>query len=323
METEKFVRRRIKRYYWENDLNCATATLRILSEKFSIPLHQQVLDAALGMHGAGRYGAQCGLVEGALLFLGILGRMNNLDDEDTEKCCRNFARQFENSFNSLLCRELRPEGFSRDDPPHLCEQLSTRAILFSINFMENLHPKSHQLKTEQHNDTNSSRHLVGLTNCTIPIREAEKSDIPVLALHHRKMFQEIWSKKGTTLDEHLLDQVEQAYAEKLTGQFSDKSCKAWLAVQDDTVVASGAVTIISFVPTPQDLSHQLGYLHSLYTEKEYRGKHCAHTIIDQVIVFCTEKGIKRIILTASDEGRPIYHAIGFRAAPELMRLILE
>ena len=35
-----------------------------------------MLDAALGMHGAGKYGAQCGLAEGTLIFLGTFGRAN-------------------------------------------------------------------------------------------------------------------------------------------------------------------------------------------------------------------------------------------------------
>jgi len=323
MKTEKFVQTRIKQYYWKNDLNCATATLRILSEKFSVPLNEQVIDAALGMHGAGCYGAQCGLVEGAVMFLGIIGRMNNIDDEDSEKICRNFARQFDNTFDSLLCRELRPGDFNDDDPPHLCEPHSNQAILFSIDFVEKLHHKRELPGTGQQKDTNPSSYLIDSTQCTIPIRKAEISDIPTLALHHRKMFQEIWDKKGSPLDEQRLGQVEQAYAEKLTEQFSDESCTAWVAVQDDTIVASGAVTIISFVPTPLDLSHQLGYLHSLYTEEEYRGKQCAHKIIDQVIDYCNQKGIRRIILTASEEGRPIYHAIGFRSTLDLMRLVLE
>ena len=44
--------------------------MRILSHLFSFPLEEQTLDAAIGMHGAGGLGAQCGLVEGSLMFIG-------------------------------------------------------------------------------------------------------------------------------------------------------------------------------------------------------------------------------------------------------------
>ena len=125
--------------YWNHDYNCATTTLLILSEAFSVDLHKQVLDAAAGMHGAGGYGAQCGLVEGALMFIGILGRIRTKADEDIIQLCNSFAAGFENEFGSLKCSRLRPGGFNEEDPPHLCEQLSVKTISWTNNFiLENI-----------------------------------------------------------------------------------------------------------------------------------------------------------------------------------------
>lgn len=126
---------RVHTYYHRDDSNCATTTLKILSEHFTIPLHSQVIDAALGMHGAGGHGAQCGLVEGALLFIGIFGRSKGVVDEKIIDRCKNFAQGFEARFSSLACRELRPEGFSPENPPHLCEPLTCKAIHFAIEFL--------------------------------------------------------------------------------------------------------------------------------------------------------------------------------------------
>jgi hypothetical protein len=70
VEPDTLVRERVHTYYWRNDINCAITTLKILSERFGIELSAQVIDSALGMHGAGEYGAQCGLVEGVLMFKG-------------------------------------------------------------------------------------------------------------------------------------------------------------------------------------------------------------------------------------------------------------
>ncbi|MFH0781775.1 MAG: C-GCAxxG-C-C family protein [Pseudomonadota bacterium] len=135
---EKMIRQRVKDYYWQHDLNCATVTLKILAEQYSIELSNQVLDSSVGMHGAGNYGAQCGLVEGTLLFLGILGRAKQLpDDEISNLCCR-YAGRFEEHFSSLLCCELRHEGFSSELPPHLCEELSSRAVAFGSAFLQEM-----------------------------------------------------------------------------------------------------------------------------------------------------------------------------------------
>ena len=137
MGLQEVIRQRVKTYYWEDDLNCATTTLKILSEQFGVELAPQVIDSALGMHGAGKYGAQCGLVEGTLMFLGIIGRTEKIPDASIVEACQTFARQFEQQFSSLLCRALRPEGFHPGNPPHLCEKLTCEAIGFNVEFVQN------------------------------------------------------------------------------------------------------------------------------------------------------------------------------------------
>jgi hypothetical protein len=136
LKTEDFVQKRVARYYWRDDINCATTTLKILSEHFDFALSEQVIDGAVGMHGAGEYGAQCGLVEGALMFLGIMGRSRAIPDNYIISACRAFAEGFEKRFKSLSCAILRPAGFDPRNPPHLCEDFTCRAVGFSIGFIQ-------------------------------------------------------------------------------------------------------------------------------------------------------------------------------------------
>lgn len=136
MKTIFPIEERVHTFYHSDDLNCAITTLKILCEHFNISLHSQVIDAAIGMHGAGGNGAQCGLVEGALLFIGILGRSKGIADDKIVNLCKAFGQEFQVRFSSLLCRELRPEGFSPDNPPHLCEPLTCKTIAFAIEFLE-------------------------------------------------------------------------------------------------------------------------------------------------------------------------------------------
>jgi C_GCAxxG_C_C family probable redox protein len=135
LENRDYIKAKVNKYYWQDDINCATTNLKILSEIFSIELSEQVIDAALGMHGAGKYGAQCGLVEGTLMFLGIIGRGKGIPDDKIVDSCNEFAQQFENRFQTLLCKVLRPEGFHQDNPPHLCEELTCEAVMFNVGFI--------------------------------------------------------------------------------------------------------------------------------------------------------------------------------------------
>ena len=58
----------------------------------------------------------------------------------------------------------------------------------------------------------------------------------------------------------------------------------------------------------------------MYTDKEHRGKKLAARIIEEAMSFCGEKNITRIMLKASDAGRPIYTAIGFKHVENIMEL---
>ena len=138
MQYMELINEKVHSYYWNDDLNCAITSLRILSEIFQTNLCSQIVSAGIGMPGAGGYGAQCGLVSGSLMFIGILGKENGQKNEAIIKTCYEFAKRFENEFGSLDCRVLRPQGFKPDNPPHLCEEITKKAIMFTMSYLNSL-----------------------------------------------------------------------------------------------------------------------------------------------------------------------------------------
>lgn len=133
-KVQNLIDARVHEYYWKQDLNCAVTTLKILSELFCITIHPQVMDAAFGLN-AGRAATQCGLIEGSLMFIGVYGSREQIESSKIQELCQNFSKEFQQKFNSLLCNELRPQGFCPENPPHLCEKLTKLAILFSAEFI--------------------------------------------------------------------------------------------------------------------------------------------------------------------------------------------
>lgn len=140
MHRESWIADVVRERYGVCDDNCARTMLIALARRWGVPLRAQVLAAATGLHGAGRFGAQCGLVEGSLMMIGILGEGRRLDKQAVTRLCHAWATEFERDFGSLNCRDLRPGGFRPDDPPHLCEPLTRRAIAFSADFLERRFP---------------------------------------------------------------------------------------------------------------------------------------------------------------------------------------
>ena len=138
MDVEGYIRETVHRLYYGYDINCACTTLICLSHLLSMPVPEEVLHCAAGMHGAGGYRAQCCLVEGALMAIGLYGASKGHDRGWISQACYGFAESFEKEFSSLRCRELRPGGFSASDPPHLCENLTCRAIAFSYRYITSI-----------------------------------------------------------------------------------------------------------------------------------------------------------------------------------------
>jgi C_GCAxxG_C_C family probable redox protein len=138
MKSDIIIKERVHKYYWDYDINCAATMLKITAEIFGIEISPQLADAVIGMHGAGKFGAQCGLVEGSLMLIGIKGRADGFSDDAIVNNCFKFADEFQKKFGSLNCSVLRPEGFKQENPPHLCEEMTVKAVEFTAVFVSEL-----------------------------------------------------------------------------------------------------------------------------------------------------------------------------------------
>ena len=181
----------------------------------------------------------------------------------------------------------------------------------------------------------------------ISYRQAVMADIPLLAAHHRMMFEEMRSSgddngvKDTCCSpaEQLsafptalatqpaapaldFDLLEAAQEQKLTEQLADGSCIAWIADCAGKPVASGGVTVIKTVPIPEDPTLETAFLHSIYTLPSMRGQGIASAILEKLIAYCRDRGLKRVQLNASEQGRGVYRKKGFQPLERVMLLWL-
>lgn len=138
------IRAGVHQFYWNLDINCARTALSCLSELMNTPVNSQTMQSAIGLHGAGGYRAQCGLVEGSLMFIGIFFAQKGKSDFEIANICYQFAESFTQKFSSLRCYELRPNGFQESDPPHACEELTGNAIEFTYNFIKSINTQNNE-----------------------------------------------------------------------------------------------------------------------------------------------------------------------------------
>jgi len=88
------------------------------------------------------------------------------------------------------------------------------------------------------------------------------------------------------------------------------------------VVAGAGVQIRSMLPRPHADGTGLligleGIVMNMYVEHAWRRRGLARRIMDAIIEWAPSAGIVRLVLHASDEGRPLYESMGFVATNEM------
>ena len=156
----------------------------------------------------------------------------------------------------------------------------------------------------------------------IRIRRATPADAPVIARHRAGMFRDMGQVTPEAYDALL------AVAEsRLRDTLESGEYVAWLALMPDgdTVIGgAGAQRRLAF-PHPhrfEDGDVGIGegrhaIVLNLYTEPEWRRRGVAEALMRHVIRWAQEERLDRLVLHASDQGRPLYERLGFAATNEM------
>ena len=136
MNLHNFIDKEVHENYWERDYNCATNILMLLSEIEGIKLDKQVLYSVSGLHGVDPMIAQCGLLSGGLMFLGIYSCEKNIPNSQLSKYYYDYSKYFQRKFGDTGCQNLNGNSKSLGLKPYACEDLTKDVVEFTINFIE-------------------------------------------------------------------------------------------------------------------------------------------------------------------------------------------
>lgn len=105
-----------------------------------------------------------------------------------------------------------------------------------------------------------------------------------------------------------------------TNVITDESLYQLLAVENEEVIATGAIIYYPFPPSYINQSGERAYITNIYTHPNFRGRGIAQQIISLLIKDAEARDIKKIFLAASPLGKPVYKKLGFEEAPEWMEI---
>ncbi len=151
----------------------------------------------------------------------------------------------------------------------------------------------------------------------ILFRVATPLDRDVILHHRRSMFHDMG--EGTVAE---LDRMVEATAPWLERALAEGHYRAWLAITEKgKVVAGGGVLISHWPARPGDPNTRRALILNVYTELEFRRQGLARQLMLLIINWLKDEGLHTVYLHASDDGRPLYEAMGFVPTNE-MRLRL-
>jgi len=151
------------------------------------------------------------------------------------------------------------------------------------------------------------------------IRSCTPDDAAIVARHRVEMFREMGEVPTDDLARELLDKSTSALAAAL----ADGCYVGWLAVGDHGKVIAGAGAHIR--PQLPRMSHDRARVEvmpvplvvNVYTERESRGQGVARALMRVVMKWASAVGSDRVVLHASDAGRPLYTSLGFDPTNEM------
>lgn len=149
----------------------------------------------------------------------------------------------------------------------------------------------------------------------IIIREAKAEDIGYLAEFRYRMFSEMKPESDLAPVREALIRDAAVYFKNRIGSPEVFSV---VAVAEDKVVGGGTVMLQERPPSIRALKNIVGDIFNIFVIPEYRSQGIARRMMETLHAEAQKRGAKRVVLTASQFGEPLYRKLGYAVNPTYM-----
>lgn len=145
----------------------------------------------------------------------------------------------------------------------------------------------------------------------ITYRKLNKNDLDVFIKMRINQLCEEGAKEDIDLEPALRDYY---LRHLLDGTFI-----SWLALDNDRIIGTSGMSIVEKPPYFGCPSGKIGLLSSMFTDKSYRRKGIAKTLLSKVVDEAEKQGCGTVQITASDMGVLLYSDFGFEKNNNFMQ----
>lgn len=142
---------------------------------------------------------------------------------------------------------------------------------------------------------------------------ATPGDAGAVARHRAEMFRDMGEA-----DDAVAALIENASIDHLAALIEAREYYGFLAAHEEEIVAGGGAWLRPLLPRPGTPrgGHE-AYLLNVFVEREHRRAGLARELMAWILEWCASRGVARVTLHASAEGRPLYESLGFTGTNEM------
>ena len=141
---------------------------------------------------------------------------------------------------------------------------------------------------------------------------ATPADLDTILRHRSEMFREMGGDYDRTRPHY--QEASRTYFE---AALRDGSYYGIFCEKEGRILAGGGVVIAAWPGSPMNYSPRRAWILNIYVEPEHRRQGLARAIMQQLIDWCRTSGFESVALHSSEEGRPLYDKLGFKATNEM------
>jgi GNAT superfamily N-acetyltransferase len=119
-----------------------------------------------------------------------------------------------------------------------------------------------------------------------------------------------------------VEKLSRAIREYLATEIPAGRFVAWLCRSEGATAGVAGIAFYRLPPSFRNPSGRVGYIMNIYTVPAHRRRGIARVLLEKVVEDARSRGVGRLVLHATAEGRPLYEAHGFAdTGDEMIRVL--
>lgn len=148
------------------------------------------------------------------------------------------------------------------------------------------------------------------------IRQARLKDARILASQRAAMFVDM----GVIKSEAAKD-IEHNSLPKITKMLKEKEFFGFLIESEKEIIGGAGLTLRSLLPSPLDFDPTVeAHIQNVFIEQPHRRRGAGRQLMEYIIKWAKDKGIKRMSLHTSEDGKALYESLGFSYTKEMRKM---